>query len=96
MSGYVLSPLAEADLDEIWDYSADRWGNDQANGYLALIRGVIERVAKRPSWGRSCDEIRRGYFRIAAGSHVVFYNRRAHEIVIVRVLHQSMDFARHL
>jgi len=30
MSRYILSPRAQADLDEIWDYTAERWGVDQA------------------------------------------------------------------
>jgi DNA-binding beta-propeller fold protein YncE len=30
---YVLPPRAQADLDDIWDYSADRWGLDQAETY---------------------------------------------------------------
>jgi toxin ParE1/3/4 len=27
---YVLSPCAQADLEDIWDYAASRWGLDQA------------------------------------------------------------------
>ncbi|MFQ8432040.1 type II toxin-antitoxin system RelE/ParE family toxin [Amaricoccus sp. W119] len=30
MRGFVLSPAAQADLDEIWDYTAERWGQEQA------------------------------------------------------------------
>jgi toxin ParE1/3/4 len=30
---YVLSPREQTDLDEIWDYSADTWGIDQADSY---------------------------------------------------------------
>jgi toxin ParE1/3/4 len=34
MSRYVLSPRARADLDDIWAYSAQRWGTDQAKDYI--------------------------------------------------------------
>ena len=34
MSGYVLSPRAQADLDEIWDYSAKHWGENRAEVYI--------------------------------------------------------------
>ena len=42
--GYVLTPLAEADLDDIWDYVAERFGYDVADDVLeslhrALVRG---------------------------------------------------------
>jgi toxin ParE1/3/4 len=96
MSGYVLSPRAQADLEEIWDYTADHWDMDQANRYLLEIRGAIETVVREPLRGRRCDHIRAGYFRYAAGSHVLFYRIVADGIDIVRVLHQRMDFARHL
>jgi hypothetical protein len=34
---FVLSPRAQADLDDIWDYTADRWGLDQAETYTRDI-----------------------------------------------------------
>jgi plasmid stabilization system protein ParE len=34
MSGYVLSPRAQADLEEIWDYSVEIWGTDRAEHYV--------------------------------------------------------------
>jgi toxin ParE1/3/4 len=30
VSGYLLSPAAQADLDQIWNYTYDRWDPDQA------------------------------------------------------------------
>ncbi|MEI9989893.1 MAG: type II toxin-antitoxin system RelE/ParE family toxin [Rhizomicrobium sp.] len=96
MSAYILAPLAEADLDDIWEFGADRWGVRQANIYAVQLRRAIERVAARPARGRMCDDIRPGYHRISVGSHVVFYRTMETGIVIVRVLHQNMDFDRHL
>jgi toxin ParE1/3/4 len=96
MMNYVLSPRAQADIDEIWEYSADRWDIDQANRYVFEIRRAIEVVASDPRRGRSCDDIRRGYRRFSAGSHVLFFRIVADKIDVVRVLHQSMDFRRHL
>jgi len=31
-AGYSLTPLAEGDLDDTWDYVADRFGFDVADG----------------------------------------------------------------
>ena len=96
MMDYVLSPRAQADIDEIWDYSADRWDVDQATRYIAQIRQAIEVVARDPRRGRSCDEIRRGYRRFSVGSHVPFFRIVGGQIDVVRVLHQSVDFELHL
>ena len=96
MTRYVLSPRAQADIDDIWDYTADRWNEDQAQRYIADIRRAIETVARDPPRGRPCDHIRRGYRKFSVNTHVVFFRAVATGIEVVRVLHQSMDFGRHL
>ena len=96
MTGYVLSPRAQADIDEIWDYTADRWNEDQAERYTQDLRRVIEAVARDPRKGRSCDHIRRGYRKYLVGAHVLFFRAVADRIEVVRVLHQRMDFEQHL
>jgi toxin ParE1/3/4 len=73
MSGYVLSPRAQADIDEIWDYTADRWNDDQAEHYTQDLRRAIEAVAHDPRKGRPCDRIRPGYRKYSVGSHVLFF-----------------------
>ena len=97
MSRYLLSPAAQADLEEIWDYTAERWDVDQAEAYLRGLQHAIERAAANPRVGPSCDEIRPGYRKLAAGSHTLYYRLSADGTVdVVRVLHQRMDVDRHL
>jgi toxin ParE1/3/4 len=95
MSGYALTPRARGDLQAIWPYTADRWNIEQADRYLQQIRQAMEFVAIDPRRGRSCDHIRPDYLRYPAGSHVLFFRQGQDGIVVVRVLHQSMDFERH-
>ncbi len=94
--GYVLSPLARTDLEGIWSYSREQWGVDQAERYLRDIQRGIESVAGNPRRGRTCDDIRSGYFKLAVGSHLVFYRQAGTDIDVVRILRQRMDFNRHL
>ncbi|GAB3757875.1 type II toxin-antitoxin system RelE/ParE family toxin [Microlunatus parietis] len=97
MNRYVLSPAARADLDEIWDYTRERWDADQAEKYLRELQPAIERAVGDPRIGRACDEVRAGYRRLAAGSHQVYYRVTDDGIVdVVRILHQRMDVDRHL
>ncbi len=96
MTGLTLSPLARADLDEIWDYTDAKWSAERADSYICEIWKIVELIAGEPGIGRSCDEIRKGYFRFPAGSHLIFYKKKASEIDIVRILHQRMDFYSHL
>lgn len=97
MTSYVLSPRAREDLSDIWSYSADRWGDEQADRYIRLIALACVALATGDKRGRSADAIRAGYFRYAVGSHILFYRMRPRRgIEVVRILHQSMDLRRHL
>ncbi len=94
--GYVLSPLARSDLEDIWTYSRLQWGLNQAEAYLRDIQRAIEAAAANRRRGRPCDDIRQGYFKLAIGSHILFYRQADGDIDVVRILHQRMDFDRHL
>lgn len=97
MSRYLLSPAAQADLEQIWDYTCQRWDANQAEEYLLELQHAIERTAANPRIGRACDEIRPGYRKLSAGSHALYYRVTAEGLVdVVRILHQRMDVDRHL
>jgi toxin ParE1/3/4 len=97
VSRYLVSPAARADLEDIWDYTCERWGSDQAEIYLRELQHTIERAAAEPRIGRDCGDIRPGYRRLAAGSHHVYYRHTdAALIEVVRILHQRMDVDRNL
>ncbi len=93
---YILSPRAEADLDEIWDYTVRTWGGKQAEDYIRLLVGAIETVAENPRRGCSCDEVRKGYRKHLAGSHVIFFRKLKSGIDVIRILHGGIDFEQHL
>lgn len=41
--------------------------------------------------GRLCDWYPRSLYRMEQGSHVIFYRKTAERILIVRILHKSME-----
>lgn len=98
MSGrYLLSPAARTDLEQIWDYTYDRWGARQAEEHVRELQHAIDRAATNPRIGGPCDEIRPGYRKLAAGSHMLFYRVTPDDVIdIVRILHRRMDVDRHL
>ena len=93
---FVLTPRAQTDLDEIWDYTADRWGLNQAETYTRQPWTDIAIVADRPSLGRECNEVRRGYRMYPSGSHALFCRQTADGIDVVRILHERVDYERHI
>lgn len=96
MTGFVLSPAAQLDVDEIWDYTAEHWSVDQADRYTRDIRDACRELAAGSRISRAVD-IREGYRKSAVGSHVLFYKTDdTGRIVVMRILHQRMDAGRHL
>ena len=96
MTRFLLSPRAQSDIEEIWDYTDERWGPEQAEKYVRVLQQAFETIARDPRRGRPSDDIRVGYRRYSVGSHVIFFRVIGGEIDVVRVLHQSMDFDQHL
>jgi len=94
VTGYVLSRRARSDLVEIWNYTTDRWGVEQARRYAEILRGAMD--ANNPQLGRACDQVRPGYRKYAAGSHLLFYRLTPLDVHVVRILHRRMDAYRHL
>ena len=96
MAGYALSPAAQTDLEEIWDYTVSRWGEAQAARYTRDIQATCEALSGGSLVGLSAEDIRAGYRKIAVGSHVLYYREREGTLEIVRILHRRMDVTRHI
>jgi toxin ParE1/3/4 len=99
----VTSPRAKRDIVEILRYTRERWGRRQAQQYRELIRQAFHTIAQNPDCGPPRFDVVlgvRGYHIRQPGKrarHVVFYRIGPSGLVeIVRVLHDSMDFDRHL
>lgn len=95
MSRVTYTPAAIADINNIWDYTAGRWGADRADRYTDDIRDACDGLAAGGKQGRPV-EVRDGYLKYTVGRHSVFFVRATDGITIIRVLHQSMDTKRHL
>ncbi len=98
MQKYVLSKRAEKDLANIWRYTVDAWSREQADKY---VRGILEActdISNAPAFlGRTYDHVRSGYRKYPFGKHIIFYQIQTSGMVLVsRILHERMDFDRHL
>jgi toxin ParE1/3/4 len=87
----VLRPAARHELVEIWLYTADQWGADQADTYIRDIQLVIGRALAFPDAGSPVEGLPREYRKLASGSHRIVYRHTDQELVVVRVLHARQD-----
>lgn len=92
INNYVLSAEAENDLGEIFDYTEQEFGIEQAATYLSELETSLLALVANPKSGRERNEIRAGLRSITPHSHVIFYRICADHIRVVRVLHGSRDF----
>ena len=88
---YALSQEADNDLQEIYDYTTEKFGAEQAIRYLTGIEELFNVLCNHPHTGRMRNEIRKGIRSISYVSHIVFYRVVEKQIRIVRVLHASRD-----
>ena len=70
---YELSGEADKDLEEIFDFSANKFGLDQAVAYLNGFEEVFTGLSDHPESGRERNELRDGLRSFRYESHVVFY-----------------------
>jgi toxin ParE1/3/4 len=97
MTVFLLSPAARADLDEIWEYTTQQWGIERAERYIRDVVDACQAVADGRRQGRAIDDIRKGYYKLAVGSHLLFYRMAKDGTVdVVRILHQRMDIPERL
>lgn len=92
---YRLSPLAEADLEDIWLYTYKHWSLTQADQYHRELIVAIELLVKGIKTGRKAD-IRDGYWKYSVRQHLIFYRQTDVGLDVIRILHQRMDSDRHL
>mgnify|MGYP005995324693 CR=1 FL=1 len=92
---FEVSAKAKIDLIKIAKYTQLNWGTTQRNEYLKLLDNSFHQLAKEPMLGVSCDYVREGYRKHPQGSHTIYYKEhKKDKILIVRVLHKSMDVNR--
>jgi len=91
-----LRPRAEDDLTKIHLYTRREWGVSKANAYIREIHQAFLTLANHRTAGRDRSEVRPGLRSFSIGSHVIFYQSLSSGVLVVRILHQMMDYERHL
>ena len=91
MDHYTLSQKAQEDIESIYDFGLQKFGKDQAIGYLMEMRSYFELLLRNTEIGKQRDEIKQGLYSFPYVSHIIFYRLFKNHIRIVRILHGSRD-----
>jgi toxin ParE1/3/4 len=92
----VLTEIARADLASIRRYSMRTWGPDQTSKYMDALRDTMKSLVRGTVVTRSRSDLRPAIMMATSGRHSIFFEATESLILVVRVLHDSMDYQRHL
>ena len=96
MKKYTTSGKSDRDITDIYKYTAVNFGFAKAGLYLEGLYRQFALLGERPGIGTAFSIGKKSYRRFEYESHMIFYRKRAKDILIVRVLHERMDAKRHL
>jgi len=92
MAEYRLTKKAEEDLNKIWNYTFDKWSEEQADNYYSMLLDFCQNIADNPVLGKYYEGIRTDLFGLKANRHIIFYRKINPGLIeITRILHERMD-----
>jgi len=98
MSNYVLTTEAQRSLKSIKKYSLESFGEKRTLLYLNSLRNRMKLLAETPKMGAKRSDLFKAWlcYSYFEGSHTIYYEIKTTEIVIIDILHQSMEAKSHL
>lgn len=97
MAKFKLTNKAVEDLANIWDYTFEKWSEQQADYYYEKLIQNCEEIANNPSIGKTYDGITQNLFGIKADRHIIFYRLVEEDYIeITRILHGMMDLKKRI
>ncbi len=92
----TLSRAADADLAGLLSYGGETFGWHAAEAYLASFERAFALLREHPQAGAIHADVRPAIRSLSHRRHRIFYDLIDDEITVQRILHMSMDVARHL
>ena len=86
----LITPLAEADLAEIWAYIAED-SPKAATEFVEQVEAKLEPLLEFPGIGSARDKLAPGLRALPYRNYVIYYTFTDDEVTIVRVVHGARD-----
>lgn len=96
MANYRVSKAAQTDIRGIGHYTQREWGAVQRRKYLSSLEAQLENIAQNPYLAAERRELTPPVRILRHERHLIVYLIQDDEVLIVRVLHASMDVPAHL
>lgn len=97
----VYTTAAEADLDAIATWGAERWGRDSAIDFVRKMDRHLQRLVQHPEMGRQVPEFAKGLRCWRVLGYLAYYQATDRGPRIIAILHErqnqaAIDFAARL
>ena len=96
MLDVILRPDAEADIEDVTDYTIEQWGPEQARTYVRELRRAIELLATTALRHPLYDNVYPSLRRKRSGMHHIYYLVSQDFVDVVNVIHVQRDPGLHL
>lgn len=91
MKRIAFSTKARRELQGIYAYTVETWGDAQAETYLSGFDKMFAALRSGSAITRSAADVKPDLRKVQVGRHVVFFRETAERVEVVRVLHERMD-----
>ena len=89
MTDYYFTKKAIEDLSGIWEYTVQKWSEQQADKYYLMIIDLCKEIAEDPGIGKQYAGIAANLCGYKAGKHIIFYRCLSQSLIeITRILHE--------
>ena len=80
-----------------WKYTVKTWSENQAEIYYGLLIDSCQKLAAKPTLGKSYEVLEKDVLGFKTGQYLIFYRTiAAQEIEVIRILHGMMDLKNQL
>ena len=91
-----LSRQAERDLESILQYTYETYGERQRQIYADALHEAFETLTGTSSLGHRRPDLSERHRAFHVEHHVVVYTVSGRTVNVSRILHENMDFTRHV
>lgn len=86
MAKVILRQEAIDDLNDIWEYTFEKWSENQADKYYVTIKFACKEIGGNPELGKAYTGISKNLLGLKSGKHIIFYHLISeNEIEVIRI-----------
>lgn len=86
-----MIPAAKADLMDIWHYTSQQWGDEQAIDYTESIKAVCELIIQHPRIGKKLHLFEEPIYIYPCNHHFIIYMLDEDGAYFLGFLHEKME-----